>query len=132
MRSNIGIMEQNTLKSDYSNQISDIENNHSTLKIKGKLLDLSKKTHIMGILNVTPDSFSDGSNYSTVDQYLSRIEEMLNQGADIIDIGAESTRPGSEPVTTDEELNRLLPVLEKAVADFFVPFFTCPWEALIR
>ncbi len=111
-------MEQNTLKNDYSHQITDIEDTTFPLKIKGKTIDLSSKTHIMGILNVTPDSFSDGNKYKTVDEYLFRIEEMLAQGADIIDIGAESTRPGSKPVTAEEELERLLPVLEKAVNSF--------------
>ena len=118
MEPNIGVMEQNSFKNDYLNPCSDTENKPHILKFREKSLDLSAKTHIMGVLNVTPDSFSDGNSFKTVDQYLRRIEEMISQGADIIDIGAESTRPGSEPVSVDEELDRLLPLLEKALGSF--------------
>ncbi|MBS9777867.1 MAG: dihydropteroate synthase [Gammaproteobacteria bacterium] len=74
-------------------------------------LDLSKP-QIMGILNVTPDSFSDGGMYTNIDTALRHTEKMLNDGANIIDIGAESTRPGAEFVDESTELNRLLPVIE--------------------
>jgi dihydropteroate synthase len=67
---------------------------------------------IMGVLNVTPDSFSDGGQYLTVDRALRRGRELLAEGADIIDLGAESTRPGATPLSEPEELRRLLPVLE--------------------
>ena len=67
---------------------------------------------LMGVLNVTPDSFSDGGRYGTLDKALSRAHEMLSEGADIIDVGGESTRPGADPVTVDEELRRVLPVIE--------------------
>jgi dihydropteroate synthase len=67
----------------------------------------------MGILNVTPDSFSDGGNYSDPSRAVNRALEMVAQGADIIDIGGESTRPGSEPVVVAEELRRTVPVIEK-------------------
>lgn len=66
----------------------------------------------MGILNVTPDSFSDGGRYMDVSCAVQRAEEMLAQGADIIDIGGESTRPGAEPVSIDEEMKRVLPIVE--------------------
>ncbi|MPV86307.1 dihydropteroate synthase [Ostreibacterium oceani] len=74
-------------------------------------LDLSVPK-IMGILNVTPDSFSDGGRYQSVDAALIRVEEMLTHGADIIDIGAESTRPGGQLIDVETELSRLLPVIE--------------------
>ena len=67
---------------------------------------------VMGILNVTPDSFSDGGNHVTLSAALFRAEQMIEEGADIIDIGAESTRPGAEPVSVQEELDRLMPVVE--------------------
>lgn len=73
---------------------------------------LSGRAVIMGILNVTPDSFSDGGRYLSPEDALKRAGEMLRQGADIIDIGAMSTRPGSAPVTPDEEIGRLSPVLK--------------------
>jgi dihydropteroate synthase len=67
----------------------------------------------MGILNVTPDSFSDGGLYATTESAVARALQMTEEGADIIDVGAESTRPGSQPITEQEELNRALPVIEK-------------------
>ena len=67
---------------------------------------------VMGILNVTPDSFSDGGRYLAVDQALSRARTMIAEGAGIIDVGGESTRPGASPVTVSEELARTIPVIE--------------------
>ncbi len=131
MLSNPGIMEQNTLENTPVHTVSVIENNNFLFKFKGKTLDLSKKTHVMGIMNVTPDSFSDGNQYKTVDEYLFRIEEMLDQGADIIDLGAESTRPGSKPITADEELERLLPVLEQAIPRFETIFSVDTTKSLV-
>jgi dihydropteroate synthase len=72
------------------------------------------RPQIMGILNVTPDSFSDGGEFNAPEKALARIQEMITQGADIIDIGGESTGPGSPEVTAEEELARLRPVIEKA------------------
>jgi dihydropteroate synthase len=78
----------------------------------------------MGILNATPDSFSDGGNFNEVEAALGRIGLMISQGAHIIDVGGESTRPGSEPVTEQEELDRVLPILEKAITQFPDTFFS--------
>lgn len=76
-------------------------------------LELGSKTIVMGILNVTPDSFSDGGiYYKNVKASLERVEQMISQGADIIDIGGESTRPGSESITEEEELKRVLPIIK--------------------
>ena len=87
--------------------------------IKGKVIQLGKKTIIMGILNITPDSFSDGgSYYNNVDKALERVKKMYSEGADIIDIGGESSRPGSEHVSTDEELSRVIPVIQAARREF--------------
>ena len=82
------------------------------------LIDPSRPPLIMGILNVTPDSFYDGGRYSALDRALFRVEQMVEEGADIVDIGGESSRPGAEPVPLDEELRRVLPVVE-AVAERF-------------
>jgi len=79
---------------------------------KNKILDLNNRTHIMGILNVTPDSFSDGGQFYHPDQAIEHGIRMAEEGADIIDIGAESTRPGADPVSVDDELKRLIPVVE--------------------
>lgn len=85
--------------------------------VRERRLDFSHP-QIMGILNVTPDSFSDGGRFNEVDSALNRIERMAGQGATIIDIGGESTRPGSEPVVEQEELDRVMPILEKALSRF--------------
>ncbi|MDZ7330834.1 MAG: dihydropteroate synthase [candidate division KSB1 bacterium] len=84
---------------------------HYKLSVGAKTLDLSARTHIMGILNVTPDSFSDGGEYFEPDRAIARGMELARQGADIIDVGAESTRPGAEPISAEEEIARLLPVI---------------------
>ena len=79
---------------------------------RGKLLTFGERTRIMGILNITPDSFSDGGRYLDVDRAIDHAHQMVEEGADIIDIGGESSRPGALPVPTDEELTRVLPVIE--------------------
>ncbi|WP_145326545.1 dihydropteroate synthase [Paenibacillus xylanexedens] len=75
-------------------------------------LKLGARTQIMGILNVTPDSFSDGGRYTHVERAVAHAKQMMEDGADLIDIGGESTRPGSEVVNADEELSRIIPVIE--------------------
>ncbi|MGQ9642987.1 MAG: dihydropteroate synthase [Ignavibacterium sp.] len=81
-------------------------------KIGEKLFSFDKP-YLMGILNVTPDSFSDGGKYLTEDLAVNHALEMINDGADIIDIGGESSRPGSEPISADEEISRVIPVIQK-------------------
>lgn len=76
---------------------------------------------VMGVLNVTPDSFSDGGHFFGVDEAVAQAERMVSEGVDIIDIGGESTRPGAEPVTLDEERRRVLPVIEALAQRFDVP-----------
>ena len=78
-------------------------------------------TYVMGILNVTPDSFFDGGRYNTIDRALYRAEEMIGEGADVLDIGGESTRPGHTPISEDEEICRISPVIEKIKSEFNVP-----------
>ncbi len=78
--------------------------------IRGRKLSL-REPLVMGILNVTPDSFSDGGRYAVPEAALRRAEEMVAEGAELIDVGGESTRPGADPVSTDEEMDRVLPVL---------------------
>lgn len=79
---------------------------------------------VMGILNVTPDSFSDGGKYLDVYSALDRIYFMIKEGATIIDIGGESTRPNADPVSEEEELSRVIPILEKAISSFEKVFFS--------
>jgi dihydropteroate synthase len=81
-----------------------------------RTLALGGRTLVMGILNVTPDSFSDGGQFYGIERSLARAEEMLSEGADIIDVGGESTRPGGADITAEEELRRILPVIKGVIA----------------
>lgn len=89
--------------------------------IGNKEFDTLHKCYIMGILNVTPDSFSDGGKYNSLDAALFHAEEMLKEGADIIDIGGESTRPGHQVIPDEEEIARVTPVIEAVKSRFDVP-----------
>lgn len=91
------------------------------MKIGNREFDCSKHTYVMGILNVTPDSFSDGGKYNTVDAALLQVERMIKEGADLIDIGGESTRPGYRLLSKEEEIGRVLPVIEAVKARFDIP-----------
>jgi dihydropteroate synthase len=82
-------------------------------KVGGRGFDLAGRGLIMGVLNVTPDSFSDGGEFFTVERAVAHGQKMSAEGSDIIDVGGESTRPGAEPVAADEELRRVIPVIEK-------------------
>ncbi|MFF2290680.1 dihydropteroate synthase [Peribacillus butanolivorans] len=84
-------------------------------------LDYSKKTLIMGILNVTPDSFSDGGKYNRVDAALKHAEQMVKDGADVLDIGGESTRPNYERISDEEEIERVAPIIEAISRNIQVP-----------
>lgn len=89
--------------------------------IGGKNFDTEHEMYIMGILNVTPDSFSDGGKWNSMDAALKHTEEMIAEGADIIDVGGESTRPGHVPVSETEEMERVVPYIEKIKAEFDIP-----------
>lgn len=84
-------------------------------------LDLSSRTRVMGILNVTPDSFSDGGRFFDSTVALEHVRQMAAEGADIIDIGGESTRPGADPVSLEEELHRTVPIIEKLSGELDIP-----------
>ncbi len=88
---------------------------------RAELAELGQRTLIMGVLNVTPDSFSDGGRFFDVEKAVEHVRDMIVSGADIIDIGAESTRPGYTPVAEDEEWRRLAPVLRRLRAEFSCP-----------
>lgn len=91
------------------------------MKIGNREFDINNRTYIMGILNVTPDSFSDGGKYDHLDAALYHAEEMIREGADIVDIGGESTRPGHTVITDQEEIQRVVPVIEAVKSRFDVP-----------
>ena len=91
------------------------------MKIRNDEFDFSNKTYVMGILNVTPDSFSDGGLHNTADKAVSHALKMIEDGADIVDIGGESTRPGFEKVSEEEELKRVIPVIEALRKESEIP-----------
>lgn len=97
----------------------------------GKHLEIADKTVVMGILNVTPDSFSDGGQWNTAENAKNHVREMIEAGADIIDIGAESTRPGNLPLSAEEEIGRLKNFLPMALEESSVPVSvdTYHWES---
>ncbi len=121
------------LVTDYL-QNADDKINERTIECVSRSLTFGERTLIMGILNVTPDSFSDGGLYATTDIAVARAKEMVSEGADILDIGGESTRPGSEKVPLDEELRRVLPVIQQLVqeADVLVSIDTYKAEVAKR
>ncbi len=109
----------NYLRSDYK------------IKCRGTVLDLNARTHIMGILNITPDSFSDGGRYVDAHRAIDRAREMAAQGADIIDIGGESTRPGARPLSEDEELARIIPVIRQLAAELSTPLSVDTYKSAV-
>jgi dihydropteroate synthase len=102
---------------------------HFVWKLKERELNLGERTLIMGILNVTPDSFSDGGRYLDPDRAFARALEMEEEGADIIDVGAESTRPGSTRISEAEEKRRLIPVLKRLRGRLAVPVSVDTYKA---
>ena len=91
------------------------------IKIGDDIFAQSGHTYVMGILNVTPDSFSDGGRYDSVNEALKRARQMILEGVDLIDIGGESTRPGYEPISDEEEIERIVPVIEAIKRHMDIP-----------
>lgn len=91
------------------------------MKIGNRQFQDSGKTYIMGILNVTPDSFSDGGRWNEIDSALKRVEQMIEEGMDVLDIGGESTRPGYVQITPEEEIARVVPIIRAVKKNFDIP-----------
>lgn len=100
-------------------------------KIGDRTFDLENNTYIMGILNVTPDSFSDGGKFSQEDAALKRVEQMIEEGAEVIDVGGESTRPGHQQISEEEEIQRTAPVIEKIRDRFDIPISADTYKAKV-
>lgn len=99
------------------------------MRLGSRDFDTEKHTAIMGILNVTPDSFSDGGSYKDMDAVRRRAAQMIAEGADIIDIGGESTRPGYTQISDQEEIERVAPVVERLSAEFDIPLSVDTYKA---
>lgn len=95
------------------------------------MFDYSKRTYIMGILNVTPDSFSDGGDFNNIDKAINHAKEMVKEGVDIIDLGGESTRPGHKYVEADEEIKRVIPVIKELKKEVNVPISVDTYKAKV-
>jgi len=108
-----------------------MEKRHFVWKLAGRELLLGERTLLMAVLNVTPDSFSDGGKYLDPDRAFARAIELEEQGADIIDIGAESTKPGSERVSEAEELRRLVPVLKRLNGKLSIPISVDTYKSAV-
>jgi dihydropteroate synthase len=101
------------------------------INIGNKNFELGKRTYIMGILNVTPDSFSDGGRFNTIDAALKHAKKLIDDGADIIDIGGESTRPNHTIVSEEEELERVLPIISALKKEFDIPLSIDTYKATV-
>lgn len=101
------------------------------MRIGGREFDTANHTFIMGILNVTPDSFSDGGRYNGIDAALARAEQMIREGADIIDVGGESTRPGHTQISDEEEIRRIVPVIEAIKSRFDIPVSSDTYKSAV-
>ena len=101
------------------------------IRIGNRDFNLKNNTYIMGILNVTPDSFSDGGKFNSLDTALNHVEKMLEEGADIIDIGGESTRPNHIKISEDEEIARVVPYIEAVAKRFDVPISIDSYKAKV-
>src|ERR1700692_3010739 len=100
-------------------------------KLRDRTLSVGERTLVMGVLNVTPDSCSDGGKYLDPDRAFARAIEIEEEGADIIDIGAESTRPGAARVSEAEELRRLVPVLKRLRGKLAIPISVDTYKAAV-
>lgn len=105
------------------------EKRFESLTIGGREFNFNEKTYVMGILNITPDSFSDGGSYDGVEEAVRRAQEMVEEGAHIIDVGGESSRPGAEYVPEEEELSRVLPVIRRLAEEIDVPISIDTYKA---
>jgi dihydropteroate synthase len=96
-----------------------------------QVLDLSSRTYVMGVLNVTPDSFSDGGRFFSLEDAVAHGREMAGNGADFIDVGGESTRPGSDPISEEEEERRVVPVIQRLVKETTAPISIDTYKAAV-
>ncbi|HLI46696.1 MAG TPA: dihydropteroate synthase [Geobacterales bacterium] len=114
-------LEEDGFISHLKKLINNLDSFPTSMKIGNRIFDFSKQAYIMGIVNITPDSFYDGGRYFDLEKAKQRIKECYEEGADMIDIGGESTRPGSIRISEEEELRRILPLVEYAKKEFDIP-----------
>lgn len=101
------------------------------MKIGNREFDVQGKTYLMGILNITPDSFSDGGKYNRMDEALRHVGQMIEEGMDLLDIGGESTRPGYELLDEQVEIERVVPIIEKVKSEYNIPVSLDTYKAAV-
>jgi len=121
----------NPLGQSIKETLKNISKTQYTIRCRKRTLSLGKRTLLMGVLNITPDSFSDGGLFFDKEKAISHGLGMVEQGVDIIDIGGESTRPGSKPLELEEELRRVIPVIESIAAEVDVPISIDTYKAVV-
>ena len=121
----------NPLGQSIKETLKNISKTQYTIRCRKRTLSLGKRTLLMGVLNITPDSFSDGGLFFDKEKAISHGLGMVEQGADIIDIGGESTRPGSKPLELEEELRRVIPVIKSIAAEVDVPISIDTYKAVV-
>lgn len=102
-----------------------------TIRIGSKDFETKGHTYVMGILNVTPDSFSDGGKYNEMNRAMHHVAEMIGEGMDVLDIGGESTRPGYTMLSAEEEISRIVPIIEKMKSTFNIPISVDTYKAKV-
>lgn len=121
--------------SDYPDEVAAVIRRYTTppqpWSVRSREWVWGNRTHIMGVLNVTPDSFSDGGKYDTCDRALIQARQLITSGADLIDIGGESSRPGAAPVDPNEELRRVIPIIEAIRAESNIPISIDTTKAVV-
>ncbi|HXX36064.1 MAG TPA: dihydropteroate synthase [Thermodesulfobacteriota bacterium] len=121
----------NALGQSIRETLKNISKTEYTIRCRKRTLSLGKRTLLMGVLNITPDSFSDGGLFFDTEKAISHGLRMIEEGADIIDIGGESTRPGSKPLQLEEELRRVLPVIESIAAEVDAPISIDTYKSVV-
>jgi len=116
---------------EFANKVLKEGQERLTMRIGNREFQRSGHTYIMGILNVTPDSFSDGGKWNDRDKALFRVENMIKEGMDILDIGGESTRPGYTPLSDEEEIGRVTPIIEAVKAHFDIPVSLDTYKGIV-
>jgi dihydropteroate synthase len=124
-------MSAKNLREPYPDLTTPPTDDQYCLRINGMDFDFHSRTHLMGVLNVTPDSFSDGGQFLETTKAVERGLQMAEEGADIIDVGGESTRPGSDPVTEEQEIARVAPVIEQLGRALKIPLSIDTWKARV-
>ena len=116
---------------EINSALRNFDGSANTIKCKGRDLQIGRRTYIMGIINVTPDSFSEDGLWGDLEKVAQRARAFASEGADLIDVGGESTRPGAAPVEIEEELKRVIPAIERIAAEVEIPISIDTYKSVV-